>query len=88
MHPLFLQVARTQGMRELLAARVFHKLHNLGRRVRVEHDGVLRITIWLRRTSWIALGIVHLLIWWKVTLRIEAEMKSMKLDQPIKVKVR
>lgn len=87
-HPLFLQVAATQGMRELLAARVYAQLRPLGVRVRVEHDGVLRITIWLQWWAWFCFGVIHLAYWYAVRSVARAQMQALKIHAETKVRIR
>lgn len=87
-HPLFLQIASTQGMRELLTARLFHSVRHIGRRARVEHDGVLRITIWLDWTAWLTLGLLHLIVWLEVRKLAKDGMRMLKIHSELKVKIR
>ena len=88
MNPLFLEVAKTQGMRELLVAKIFGDVAHLGERTRITHDGELVVRIWVRRWLWVALGIYHLAMWWKVRKACKAAMKSLKVHAPLQVKVR
>ena len=88
MSNLLLEVAATQGMRELLAAHVFARVRESGVRVRVEHDGVLRVTIWLPKSRWALFGAAHLLKWWAARRIMKNAMKALKIYAPMKVRVR
>lgn len=87
-HPLFLQVAATQGMRELLSAKLFASVRHIGRRARVEHDGVLRVTIWLSWTAWLTLGILHLIVWLEARHIAKRAMAQLKIHSDLKVRIR
>lgn len=84
---LFYEVAKTQGMRELLVARIFGDVAHMGKRAQVKHDGELMVTIWLPRRSRWALGLQHAALWLKLRRLCRAEMGRLKIWAPLRVRV-
>ncbi len=84
---LFYEVAKTQGMRELLVAKIFGDVAHLGKRAQVKHDGELLVTVWLPLRCWWLLGLQHAALWFKLRRLCRAEMRRLKVWAPLRVRV-
>lgn len=90
-HPHFTAWGKSSGTRKFAASLVHEAALDIAGRHHVitdYRDGLALVKIRTSRWYWLALGLYHLRLWWKVRRAALRHIRPLRLDLTLKVNVR